>query len=437
MNLIVLAAGQASRLGPLAHPNKALVSLHGKPMIAHHAALARELNANLVVISAHPAVAYAAGQIGAVVVPAITNGPVESIAAGLTEGHTAVIAADTYLHPSEAHLLASPCALVAPTPRTDRVFTCADWTDRHPTDEPVFIGALAADAELLRKAASQSPPEPMGPFLSLLDLPPVKCSTWQDVGDFTALAQALRTPQPGRADHQLSLTDDGYVHKTGVTSGERAAAATFADLLPGIFPRVLPADDGYYIEAVDAPTLAELSLYWDLTPDAWEAIATRIGRTLRTIWTTPHPDHRPLSNDWLYQKVSDRLGTCPSITLNHTPIRTVVHGDPNLTNILYSPSLQTVRLIDPRGNWNGEDTITGDPVYDLAKLRMSWANRFVAIVHDMPDATIGGADQLEAEAMRLADFLGVDVATLDAMQSLILLSAAPLHPQTDQLIEAA
>ena len=68
---------------------------------------------------------------------------------------------------------------------------------------------------------------------------------------------------------------------------------------------------------------------------------------------------------------------------------------------------------------------------------MSWANRFISIVHDMPTATIGGADQLEAEAMRLADFLGVDVATLDAMQSLILLSAAPLHPQTDQLIEAA
>ena len=48
----------------------------------------------------------------------------------------------------------------------------------------------------------------------------------------------------------------------------------------------------------------------------------------------------------------------------------VTHGDPAFSNILYSPSTQTMALIDPRGA-DTEDEIYSDPYYDVAKLSHS------------------------------------------------------------------
>jgi dTDP-glucose pyrophosphorylase/thiamine kinase-like enzyme len=59
-----------------------------------------------------------------------------------------------------------------------------------------------------------------------------------------------------------------------------------------------------------------------------------------------------------------------------------IHGDLNMSNILFDTGSKLFKLIDPRGNF-GETSIYGDVKYDVAKLRHSFNGRYDFIIRDL------------------------------------------------------
>lgn len=58
----------------------------------------------------------------------------------------------------------------------------------------------------------------------------------------------------------------------------------------------------------------------------------------------------------------------------------VIHGDYCFSNILFDPSNFIFKLVDPRGRLQSEQTVFGDPRYDIAKLRHSVCGMYDFIV---------------------------------------------------------
>lgn len=65
----------------------------------------------------------------------------------------------------------------------------------------------------------------------------------------------------------------------------------------------------------------------------------------------------------------------------------IIHGDLCFTNILYSVSSNTIRLIDPRGEF-GKLDIYGDIRYDIAKLSHSIRGKYDFIIEDLFDVEV-------------------------------------------------
>lgn len=503
--VIVLAGGRATRLGPLAFPNKAMVSVRGRPMIAHHADVARAVEADRFVVVVPPgdrAVAHAARRAcpgcGTTAVEAESHGPVHALRVAMDHvecDDVVVLFADSLLDASEVGRMDRQFAqaFVASPLDLSRSYCVAHGDGRFHDGLPtpgqlVFVGGLAAPTKVVRSTLDgldDSDDGIMSPFLTALQ-PTLRAVQWRDVGDFDALAAVMRDPLPGRGSHSTRVTDDGYVQKTGTSAGEATAAARYATALPGLFPRVRQHDDfGYEVELVDSPSVAELMLYWELTADATRAVARRVTAAVESVWTlstgsmfTPTTEVPMPARPWIVEKAERRLTAWSRqcgvsldeiVTVEHSsgtlhlgsprnvlkrlgddylkyvgpgsrtiPRWTTVHGDPNLTNVLYSPRTQVVRLIDPRGRWETTDTLMGDAAYDVAKLRYSYQDGFIAVAHDLlrvqlergrwhlPDYPVG--DRFELEVRRLAKLVGIGPRGLETLQALILLAAPPLHP---------
>ena len=60
----------------------------------------------------------------------------------------------------------------------------------------------------------------------------------------------------------------------------------------------------------------------------------------------------------------------------------IIHGDYFFANILYDPTADIIKLIDPRGDFGGYG-VYGDPNYDLAKLAHSVDGKYDFIVEDL------------------------------------------------------
>lgn len=60
-----------------------------------------------------------------------------------------------------------------------------------------------------------------------------------------------------------------------------------------------------------------------------------------------------------------------------------IHGDLHFGNILFDYNIGKVKFIDPRGNWNNNDTLTGDIEYDIAKLYQSCYCEYMWIVNNL------------------------------------------------------
>jgi hypothetical protein len=116
----------------------------------------------------------------------------------------------------------------------------------------------------------------------------------------------------------------------------------------------------------------------------------------------------------------------------------VVHGDYCFNNILFDIDNFVCRLIDPRGRLI-EQTIYGDPRYDIAKLRHSVVGGYDFAVHNRFNlADSGGSftveEQLPPYQDRLKDIFdgmaaanGYDVEAIKLIEAMLFASMIPLH----------
>lgn len=147
-------------------------------------------------------------------------------------------------------------------------------------------------------------------------------------------------------------------------------------------------------------------------------------------------------NDKDYHSLSYYISILPSL-LNKYDIFNVdyfqiIHGDLCLTNILYSIDTNTVRLVDPRGEF-GKFDIYGDVRYDLAKLFHSIQGKYDFIIKDLMDIKINNnkihytihyrrrheqIEEIFKERLSNSDY---NIESTRLIEALLFLSMVPLH----------
>jgi len=66
--------------------------------------------------------------------------------------------------------------------------------------------------------------------------------------------------------------------------------------------------------------------------------------------------------------VNDLLKSANSILNLKKMFFTIIHGDLNITNIIYDSQNRSIKLLDPKGKYGGEIFIFGDPSYDIMRI---------------------------------------------------------------------
>lgn len=467
--------------------NKALVSLGQRPMIAHHLELMRRAGVSDVVIVTSPS---SASQVSAVVdrshagmnmrvslaVQETAAGPADAVRVGAGSfgpdrtGPVYIIMADTFIDEGFP-AIGETGAWVGVAPATSTRSWCypdcedGDYTEGVvPAGSIVCIGVYGfSDVHRLHDTATQvckeletEPEAPMAPLLN--EYGDIDCNevfkSWLDVGDVRALARARRQRFITREFNHLELTDQGVLVKHGDNGKLDPEIAYYEHLFPDaqlLFPRYLGRthDNGYMMEFVDLPSLAELYLYWPGRPDMWaNVIEDVISRISRDLWVEDKysfgesDESVNWHNEMYVYKVNDRLKAWEDkgntvlwwvveklqefLAMNTPKVMVRGHGDLNFGNILYSLGSDVMKLVDPRG-----DTYV-DRDYEFAKLRYSYRDGFSAICHNLFEMDGGmvrlGPDR-EAESQAIDRVLSnlSDLRRITAVEATIFLSAAPLH----------
>lgn len=116
----------------------------------------------------------------------------------------------------------------------------------------------------------------------------------------------------------------------------------------------------------------------------------------------------------------------------------LLHGDLCLSNILYSLNSNTIRVIDPRGEF-GKFDIYGDIRYDLAKLSHSIQGKYDFIIEDLFELEANkteinymiyyndGHKQIEELYMKELKKYTSNVCSIELIESLLFFSMIPLH----------
>lgn len=116
----------------------------------------------------------------------------------------------------------------------------------------------------------------------------------------------------------------------------------------------------------------------------------------------------------------------------------LLHGDLCLSNILYSLNSNTVRVIDPRGEF-GKFDIYGDIRYDLAKLSHSIQGKYDFIIEDLFELEkkhteinymiyySDGHKQIEELYLKELEKYTSDIYSIEFIEALLFFSMIPLH----------
>lgn len=117
---------------------------------------------------------------------------------------------------------------------------------------------------------------------------------------------------------------------------------------------------------------------------------------------------------------------------------TVMHGDYCFSNILFDTNSFLCRVIDPRGRLS-EQTIYGDPRYDIAKLRHSAVGGYDYAVHGLYELSCNGnkfviknnyptfQERLTMFFDKMVQKFGYDLNEIKLIEALLFMSMIPLH----------
>lgn len=472
-NLMILAGGQGTRLGPLtATHSKALVSVQQRPMLVHHITAFPEAEHIVIVTNkeTHRQVAElvmtAFGHMNTgvnvkIVTQMSPKGPVDAIQCGLhycEEGSATVVFADTLLEDWDSFSVTGKRVAVTPNPM-GRSFCwwsheAQRWKDGVCDDPaaPIFIGLLNADDidelrsvtdQTLRECVTEVFEVPMSELLNRWEPEQEFTPGWHDTGDVKALQKTRRSLFIHREKHQLELDDRGILTKFGASTAQK----NFFNMLPypamTLFPMIYDTVDELKMEFVDLPSLAELWLYQPGTMGMWKDLVRDLlhtvsddlwdhssdgvhasdSRAYAMLWEKPVARLKQVGEpDHLLLPLVPRLKKLCQSSCNR---QATIHGDLNFNNVLVSLPNGFFKLLDPRGEW-GDTTGRGDFLYDIAKLRYSW-HGFSAITHGLtPGHRLKTCTALDEV---LCEFVGYDcLKDLAAIEATLFLSALPLHP---------
>tara|TARA_B100000686_G_scaffold101232_1_gene108432 strand:+ start:363 stop:1982 length:1620 start_codon:yes stop_codon:yes gene_type:complete len=313
----------------------------------------------------------------------------------------------------------------------------------------------------------------------------ITTNKWYDFGHVDNLARARRDLLQPRHFNTLKVNPIlNTITKTSIDQktlrNELHWYLKLPEQLKVLTPRLINFSDQSDVTTIvqeyyGYPTLAELYVYAHIAPDSWLA-------TLKYVLDihnefSKYPGVVDSANiKYMYlDKTIDRVKTLSDqsafwqelisleeITFNGNQLKNlpyimtiiekrveqlltktdiqIIHGDFCFSNILYDLTHQIIRLIDPRGEF-GEQTIYGDPRYDLAKLRHSVSGLYDFILADMFKIdkhnkmfeseiyTYESTSQIQKEFDNLLVDSKYCLNDLIFIQGLIFISLTPLHKE--------
>ena len=300
---------------------------------------------------------------------------------------------------------------------------------------------------------------------------------WIDCGHETNYYEAKSKLVSSRSFNRVQVSlEDGVLRKCSQDAAKLKREVDFTQMLPAsievYFPRVLsrraaaPGSPGSVeSEYYGYPTVAEYYLYWELSPDNWRRLFSRLDGVLCRFKSFPYSIGQSAFRDFLASLGADlRQVLLREITVNGwlcRPYATlkrelearlasmyrdrdfcIMHGDFCFSNILYDVPSGIVRLIDPRGSFGEQCVgIYGDQKYDLAKLMHSavygydfLVNGLYTLRHDgqSVDYTLAQrecAPLVAALARSAVAELGYENDEIELLTSLLFLSMCPLHAE--------
>jgi len=306
---------------------------------------------------------------------------------------------------------------------------------------------------------------------------------WIDCGHETNYYEAKSRLISSRSFNRVQVSlEDGVLRKSSQDKAKLKRETDFVQMLPtpvGVyFPRIISQGDGAVeSEYYGYPTVAEYFLYWELSPDNWRRLFSRLKGVLQRFKTFPYAIGRSAFEDFYLIKTTQRVEqylaslepsrrkylegeivvngqVCQSFTALLPALQMrlaemyrdrdfcVMHGDFCFSNILYDVPSGIVRLIDPRGSFGERCVgIYGDQKYDLAKLKHSAEYGYDFLVNGLYtlrrnsqnlDYTLATREcsPLVAELSRsLIAELGYKNAEIELLTSLLFLSMCPLHSE--------
>jgi hypothetical protein len=242
-------------------------------------------------------------------------------------------------------------------------------------------------------------------------------SDWLDCGHEINYYETKTKLISSRSFNNISFVERGIIKKKSTNALKLEQEANYYNLLPKdisiAFPRLISdfrMESGkgvYELEFYGYPNVAELILYWNLSYDVLQRMFEHFNQLLLKFKKYPCTISKDDFNDFYKEKLFSRVGEyfeqlnsddleilkneiivngkrCEPLNVLENFINKkiqnlydekdfcIMHGDFCYNNILYDIPTGIIKLIDPRGSFNGKNKgVNGDRKYDLAKLAHS------------------------------------------------------------------
>ncbi len=298
-----------------------------------------------------------------------------------------------------------------------------------------FAGYLCVSADRLELDLSR--------LINQLPVRHLTSENWLDFGHGATYWKSRTKFFKTRSFNSLQAKQNALIKKSSTerTNAELFWYANIPEALRFYTPRTMRcSNDSYMVELCPYPSLAEIWVYGSKSTDWWTGI---IGQVLDFVALAqehePASNHRTIADPLLIDKSIRRIEASPfssPTSLVQSVIRHlrgldikphVMHGDLCFSNILYDSRLDCISVIDPRGaDSNGEPTIYGCALYDLAKLAHSLIGHYDFIVFGLerPEPNVW----LEGEFYRMVEQrFGYKKIDIQCAMVLLFLSMVPLH----------
>lgn len=288
----------------------------------------------------------------------------------------------------------------------------------------------------------------------------IETNEWYDCGDFPSLysSRAKLLNRLSRSDNELDVNiDTGTIRKTGTRCyGEinwyNESPDKIKPFLPTIYSYDKEYSEWYNMEYCNGVSLQDTLVYENIKTDTIQYVMNKVisihedyiikgsevlkddyfKQSSENMWIkknlarfSKYEEQYPFINkddlnlliDYIESKEFNKL-----VDTNTTI--DFIHGDLHLGNILFDFNTGKVKLIDPRGEWDGAIVVYGDIEYDLAKMYQSCFCEYMWIINKIPTNYI-----LQDELVRILDnrYERYNIEKLKIMSSIMMASCLPFH----------